>query len=153
MWQRRYWPDDFRDPPPEPGKNSERDGKLDQEPQQLLPLLGRRLRGVSAFRHQPHLFPLHCSVRRAPGGRAAIPWDDSLKDFSVERLDLNLEIERFQLVIIASPGEEQDPDLFSERLLRPREESGQRLGVVGAGILLLVFSRKDHLPQRAGVYP
>src|SRR5262249_213055 len=88
----------------------------------------------------------------ASGGRAAIPRDDALKDFSVERFYLNLEIERFQLVIIATPGEEQDPDLPGERLLRPREELGERLGVVGAGILLFVLSRKDHLPQRAGVY-
>src|SRR5262245_63080537 len=110
MRQRRYGPEDFRDSPPEPGKNSERDGKPDQEPQQFLPLLRRRLRGFRALRRQPHLFPLHCPVRRASGGRSAIPGNDALKDFFIERLDLNLEIERFQIVIIAAPVEEKDPD-------------------------------------------
>src|SRR5262249_41647168 len=148
----RYGPDDFRNPPPEPCKNSERDGEPEQEPQHLLPLLGRRLRGFHALCRQPHLFPLHYPVRRASGGRAAIPGNDALKDFFVDRLDLHLEIERFQIVIIAAPGEEQDPDLFIQRLLRPREEFGQRPCIASLGILLLVLLRKDHLPQRVSVY-
>src|SRR5215813_4520857 len=75
-----------------------------------------RIASAMANLSSNHNSSFHCSA----GGRAAIPGNDALKNFFVERLDLYPEIERFQVVIIAAPGEEQDPDLFIQRLLGAR---------------------------------